>query len=50
MDLQPIQADYDELWRQNPLAREQLKVIVLGRMVAQRDVKIAELEKEKPEE
>ena len=40
VDLEPTQADYMELLRQNPLAAEQLKVLVLHRMYGEAAARI----------
>ena len=45
MNIEPVQADYDELWKQFPIAAERIKVIVLSRMIAEKDVKLAEMSK-----
>lgn len=44
MNINPINKDYADLWATNPLAAEQMKVIVLNRTVLEQQKKIAELE------
>ena len=44
VDLEPTQADYMELLRQNPLAAEQLKVLVLRRMYGEAVARIEVLQ------
>jgi len=44
INLEPTQADYDQLLKQMPAAEERLKTIILTRMITERDRRIAELE------
>ena len=46
MDLFPTPADYRALLALNPIAAEQLKSIVLERMLNERDAELAELKVE----
>ena len=45
--LQPTPEDYNLLWEEFPVVHERLKVIILIRMVAEKDVRIEELEASK---
>ena len=46
--LQPTPQDYTLLWEEFPVVYERLKVIVLLRMVAEKDARIQELQTTKP--
>ncbi|MCH8205979.1 MAG: hypothetical protein IH956_03140 [Chloroflexi bacterium] len=46
LNLQPIAEDYEQLFAENPLAAEQLKVIVLNRMYGDAAALIEKLQAE----